>query len=127
MRRLIGLGLAGLLALGVIAAILVSVVQKINPGAPPATVRGVIGSEKLPFFQDPGVIKVFRDNGLTLQIDTAGSRQIASTVDLTKYDFAFPAGVPAAEKIKSDHRAKTLTRPSTRRWRSPPSSRSRSC
>jgi hypothetical protein len=112
MRRLIGLGLAGLLALGVIIAILVSVVQRINPGAPPATVRGVIGSEKLPFFQDPAVIKVFRDNGLALQIDTAGSRQIASTVDLSKYDFAFPAGVPAAERIKADHKnAKTLISP----------------
>lgn len=79
--------------------------------APPATVRGVIGSEKLPFFQDPGVIKVFRDNGITLQIDTAGSRQIASSVDLSKYDFAFPAGVPAAEKIKADHKAKTVHSP----------------
>ena len=111
MRRWIGLGLAGLLAVGVIIAILVSVAQKFNPAAPATTVRGVIGSEKLPFFQDPGVIKVFRDNGLTLQIDTAGSRQIASTVDLSKYDFAFPAGVPAAEKIKADHKAKTTYSP----------------
>jgi hypothetical protein len=111
MRRWIGLGLAGLLAIGVVVAILVSVAQKFNPGAPPATVRGVIGSEKLPFFQDPGVVKVFRDNGLLLQIDTAGSRQIASTVDLSKYDFAFPAGVPAAEKIRVDRKAKTLYSP----------------
>jgi hypothetical protein len=111
MRRWIGLGLAGLLAVGVIIAILVSVAQKFNPGAPATTVRGVIGSEKLPFFQDPGVIKVFRDNGMTLQVDTAGSRQIASTVDLSKYDFAFPAGVPAAEKIKADHKAKTVYSP----------------
>jgi hypothetical protein len=111
MRRLIGLGLAGLLAVGVIVAILVSVVQRINPGAPATTVRGVIGSEKLPFFQDPGVMKVFRDNGMVLQIDTAGSRQIASTVDLSKYDFAFPAGVPAAEKIRADRKAKTVYSP----------------
>jgi len=111
MRRWIGLGLAGLLAIGVIIAILVSVAQKFNPAPPATTVRGVIGSEKLPFFQDPGVVKVFRDNGLTLQIDTAGSRQIASTVDLSKYDFAFPAGVPEAEKIKADHKAKTVYSP----------------
>jgi hypothetical protein len=111
MRRWIGLGLAGLLAIGVVVAILVSVAQRFNPGAPATTVRGVIGSEKLPFFQDQDVIKVFRDNGLTLQVDTAGSRQIASTVDLSKYDFAFPAGVPAAEKIKADHKAKTVYSP----------------
>ena len=111
MRRLIGLGLAGLLALGVIMAILVSVVQTFNPASPAATVRGVIGSEKLPFFQDAGVIKVLRDNGLTVQVDTAGWRQIASTVDLSKYDFAFPAGEPAALKIKADKKVKTTYSP----------------
>ncbi|GAC1613674.1 MAG: hypothetical protein NVS9B1_22470 [Candidatus Dormibacteraceae bacterium] len=111
MRRWIGLGLAGLLAVGVVAAILVSVAQRIHPAPPASTVRGVIGSEKLPFFQDPEVIRVFRDNGLELQIDTAGSRQIASTVDLSRYDFAFPAGVPAAEKIKADHKAKNVYSP----------------
>jgi hypothetical protein len=111
MRRWVGLGLAGLLALGVVIAIVVSAVQRLNPAAPATVVRGVIGSEKLPFFQDAGVIKVFHDNGLTLQIDTAGSRQIASSVDLSKYDFAFPAGVPAAEKIKADHKAKAVYSP----------------
>jgi hypothetical protein len=111
MRRWIGLGLAGLLAVGVVIAILVSVVQRFNPAAPATTVRGVIGSEKLPFFQDPVVIKVFRENGMTLQIDSAGSRQIASTVDLSKYDFAFPAGVPAALKIKADRKVKTIYSP----------------
>ena len=40
-------------------------------------------------------------------MDTAGSRQIATTVDLSKYDFAFPAGEPAAQKIQNDHKAKT--------------------
>jgi hypothetical protein len=38
-------------------------------------------------------------------VDTAGSRQIATTVDLSKYDFAFPAGQPAAVKIQQDHHA----------------------
>jgi hypothetical protein len=71
----------------------------------------VIGSEKLAFFQDPAVQQAFRDNGYDVQVDTAGSRQIATTVDLSKYDFAFPAGVPAADKIKLEHRAKTLYSP----------------
>jgi hypothetical protein len=65
-------------------------------------VRGVIGSEKKPFFDDPRVQRVFRANGLDVQVDTAGSRQIASTVDLSQYGFAFPAGVPAAAKIVAD-------------------------
>jgi hypothetical protein len=111
MTRWIGLGLAAVLAVAVGAAIVISVVPKIHPAAPLTVVRGVIGSEKLPYFQDPAVIQTFRDNGFDVQVDTAGSRQIATTVDLSKYDFAFPAGVPAATKIKSDHKAKTLYSP----------------
>jgi hypothetical protein len=111
MRRWIGIGLAAVLAIAVVVAISVSVAQRIHPAAPLTVVRGVIGSEKLPYFRDPGVIQVFRDNGLDVQVDTAGSRQIATTVDLSKYDFAFPAGVPAALKIQADHKAKTIYSP----------------
>jgi hypothetical protein len=111
MRRWIGLGLAAVLAVAVGAAILVSLAQRIHPAAPLTVVRGVIGSEKLPYFQDAAVIQVFRDNGFDVQVDTAGSRQIATTVDLSKYDFAFPAGVPAAQKIRTDRKAKTSYSP----------------
>ena len=111
MRRWIGLGLAAVLALAVVGAIILSISQKIHPTPPLTVVRGVIGSEKLPYFKDPGVIQVFRDNGFDVQVDTAGSRQIATSVDLSKYDFAFPAGVPAALKIQADHKAKTTYAP----------------
>jgi hypothetical protein len=74
-------------------------------------VRGVIGSEKQPFFNDPEVNKVFRSNGLDVKVDTAGSRQIATSFDLKNYDFAFPAGVPAAEKIKRDRKINTSYQP----------------
>ena len=111
MRRWIGLGLAAALAVAVGAAILVSVAQRIHPPTPLTVVRGVIGSEKLPFFHDPAVIQAFKDNGYDVQVDTAGSRQIATTVDLSKYDFAFPAGVPAAEKIRLDRKARTTYSP----------------
>src|SRR4029077_18119241 len=67
--------------------------------------------EKLPYFQDSGVIQVFRDNGYDVQVDTAGSRQIATSIELSKYDFAFPAGVPAGQKIKSDRKAKAVYQP----------------
>src|SRR3982074_3468421 len=111
MRRWIGLGLAAVLALAVVGAIILSISQKIHPTPPLTVVRGVIGSVKLPYFKDPGVIQVFRDNGFDVQVDTAGSRQIATSVDLSKYDFAFPAGVPAALKIQADHKAKTTYAP----------------
>jgi len=72
-------------------------------------VRGVIGSEKKPFFDDPRVQEAFRKAGFDVQVDTAGSRQIAETVDLSAYDdFAFPAGTPQAQKIKADNKATTV-------------------
>ena len=47
---------------------------------------------------------------MTLKVDTAGSRQIAS-LDLTHYDFAFPAGVSAAEKIRLARKVNTSYSP----------------
>jgi hypothetical protein len=108
--------LAALLAVGVGVAIFVSAAG--GDGAPDPTtsvpsgsgpsgrltvVRGAIGSEKKPFFDDPLVQRAFRAHGLDVQVDTAGSRQIATTTDLAKYAFAFPAGVPSATKIIKDH------------------------
>lgn len=62
-------------------------------------VRAVIGSEKKEFFEDPEVIEAFADHGFEVNVDTAGSRRIATDVDLSPYDFAFPSSAPAAQKI----------------------------
>jgi hypothetical protein len=107
MSRILGIGLAVVLGIGVIAAIGISYAQSHN-SAPThlVTVRGVIGSEKLPFFQDSGVVAEFHARGYDVQVDTAGSRQIATSVDLSRYDFAFPAGEPAGIKIQQDHHAR---------------------
>lgn len=109
MKRSLGLALAVVLAVGVITAIVISVRGKVDGSANQklTVVHGVIGSEKQPFFNDPDVIKVFKDHGIDVKVDTAGSRQIATTIDLTNYDFAFPAGVPAADKIKKDRKITT--------------------
>jgi len=97
--------LAAVLTVGVIIAIVASVGGGKSPSASPTprhltVVKGVIGSEKLPFFVDPAVVREFARRGYSVQVDTAGSRQIATSIDLDPYDFAFPAGAPAAEKIK---------------------------
>lgn len=64
------------------------------------TVTGLIGSEKKPFFNDPEVQRILRDNyKLEVNFQTAGSREIATKVT-PEMDFAFPSGEPAAEKIK---------------------------
>ncbi|MEU7900228.1 hypothetical protein AB0B45_46275 [Nonomuraea sp. NPDC049152] len=67
---------------------------------PLATVRGVIGSEKKAFFEDPKVIEAFADEGMRVEVDPAGSRQIATSIDLKRYDFAFPSSAPAADRIQ---------------------------
>jgi hypothetical protein len=106
MRRGLTLGLAAVLLALVVVVVVVS--NRGSSGASTVVVRGVIGSEKKPFFDDPRVKAAFRKAGYDVQVDTAGSRQIATTVDLSKYDFAFPAGTPQAQKIKVDHKAKTV-------------------
>jgi hypothetical protein len=111
MRRALGLALAVILGVGVLAAIVISVRGRLDTPAQQLTVvRGVIGSEKQPFFSDPDVIKAFHNHGLDVRVDTAGSRQIAS-LDLSHYDFAFPAGVPAAEKIRLARKVNTSYSP----------------
>ena len=109
MRRTVGIVLAALLAVGVIVAIVVSAGGgDDDPGSQDVVaVRGVIGSEKAPFFADRRVQAEFRKHGLKVEVDTAGSRSIATTVDLSKYDFAFPSGVPAAAQLKTKSGAST--------------------
>ncbi len=68
------------------------------------TARGLIGSEKEDFFRDPEVQAALQKLGVRVQFEKAGSRQIATGYDLGTYDFAFPAGVAAAEKIKRDRK-----------------------
>jgi hypothetical protein len=102
-RRLLSIGLAVLLLAGVGIGIFVAA----GGGKKHlVTVSGLSGSEKIPFFQDARVLKRLRDLGFDAQVQQAASREIATKFDLTKYDFAFPAGVPAAQEIKN--RFKTL-------------------
>jgi hypothetical protein len=97
-----------LLAIVLLGVVVWIVVPGLRPGggAPPlTTVTGVIGSEKSAFFADRRVQDVFRANGLDVRVDPAGSRQIATTVDLGAYDFAFPSSGPAADKLLARHPA----------------------
>ncbi|MEV1177422.1 three-helix bundle dimerization domain-containing protein [Nonomuraea sp. NPDC049784] len=97
----------GFLALGVVAVAVVAAVVVVNtgqeetPSPPPlTTVRGVIGSEKKAFFEDPRVQKALADKGVKVEVDPAGSRQIATSIDLGRYDFAFPSSAPAGDRIQ---------------------------
>ncbi|WP_203236524.1 hypothetical protein [Nocardia panacis] len=70
------------------------------PAATLTTVRGVVGSEKMPFFADPNVVDALARKGLRVEVTAAGSREIATSVDLANYDFAFPSSEQAAERIQ---------------------------
>ena len=48
------------------------------------------------------MVEALRRGGIEAVVEKAGSRQIAASYDLTEYDFAFPAGVPAAEKMRRE-------------------------
>ncbi|MBV2120336.1 MAG: hypothetical protein KUF74_02665 [Candidatus Thiodiazotropha sp. (ex Ctena orbiculata)] len=105
MRKIAGPLLTGLLVVGVAAAIYVSADKQLSQ-LNKVTVRGLIGSEKLAFFQDPRVIEAFANKGLEVEVKKSGSREIATRHDLNNWDFAFPAGVPAAEKISRENQAR---------------------
>ncbi len=94
-----------LLAVVLLAGVAVALFRGHHHGV--TTVRGVIGSEKEAFFADPAVQKALSHNGLKVEVDPAGSRQIATSIDLGKYDFAFPSSAPAADRIKQVRHAGT--------------------
>ncbi|MEO5366229.1 MAG: hypothetical protein H7831_07700 [Magnetococcus sp. WYHC-3] len=102
-RKIMAPLLTLLLAVGVGAAIYLSATEQLHQRAL-VEVRGVSGSEKLPFFQDPETIKLLEaaPHRLVTRVEKAGSREIATRYDLAPYDFAFPAGSPAAEKIRRE-------------------------
>jgi hypothetical protein len=109
-RRSLSLLLAALLLVGIGAAVALGRRGSDQPSASPSgaattTVHGVIGSEKAPFFRDPDVRAAFARHGVTVVVDTAGSREMVTSTDLSKYDFAFPAGAPQGQEIKQKRKA----------------------
>jgi hypothetical protein len=102
MRRLLGPILSLLLIGGVGIGIWFSASSAFQ-ARQVVTIRGLIGSEKEEFFRDERVIAALRRNQLEVNIEKAGSREISAKLSEGEYDFGFPAGVPAAEKIRFEH------------------------
>lgn len=71
-------------------------------------VNCLIGSEKADFFNDPRVVKILADNGVPVQLQKEGSREMVSHTDLKNYDCAFPAGEPMAMALKSKQKVKDV-------------------
>ncbi|MFZ6766420.1 hypothetical protein ACO0LM_04990 [Undibacterium sp. Di26W] len=70
-------------------------------------VKGMVGSEKESYFSDPRVIEILASKGLRVKVEKVGSREIISR-DFSTYDFAFPAGAPAALALQNKARAKQV-------------------
>jgi hypothetical protein len=75
------------------------------------SLRGLIGSEKEAFFADPRVQQALAAKGITVTVEKAGSRAIASRFDASKYDFGFPSGAPAAQQLKVAAKAANVFNP----------------
>ncbi|MFC9660144.1 three-helix bundle dimerization domain-containing protein [Nocardia sp. NPDC127606] len=106
---------AAVVVAGVVAGVVLLPGGADAPAAAPVAgatvVRGVVGSEKMSFFADERVAKVLADNGIRVEVQPAGSRQIATTVDLGAFDFAFPSSIPAAERIQRQRNITTKYTP----------------
>ncbi len=94
--------LAPLLTLALLIGVGLAIYQSAKEQMGTETVRGLIGSEKEAFFRDTRVVEAFKRHGLDVRFQKAGSREIATLPSLREFDFAFPAGVPAAEKIRRE-------------------------
>jgi hypothetical protein len=99
MRKILGAALAIAVVIAVAALFALDRRPSSAESTPTSVVSGVIGSEKEDFFADPDVVAALAAHDVTVDVDTAGSRQIATETDLSGYDFAFPSSAPAAERI----------------------------
>ncbi len=116
MKKFLGPALALLLLVGVVFGIVFSARDKqasadagqgaasvaaaqAAAGGGKTVVRILTGSEKLDFLRDPDLAKALAAEGLVLDVQKAGSREIATHPDLKTFDAAYPAGVAAAQKI----------------------------
>ena len=104
MRKAIGPLLAIILLAGVALAIRFSMREKkaSESAAARITVRVLSGSEKIPFLSDAELARVLASEGISITLQKAGSREIATRPDLKSFDVAYPAGEPAAVKISQN-------------------------
>jgi hypothetical protein len=94
----IGPVLAVLLLVGVAFAIRSSMRERAQAGDR-IVVRILSGSEKEKFLGDAELAKVLDSEGISIEVQKAGSREIATRPDLKTFDVAYPAGAHAAVKI----------------------------
>lgn len=105
LRKAVGPTLAVLLLIGVAFAIRYSMRDRseaqiaADRARSSITVKILTGSEKEKFLSDAELARVLAAEGITITVQKAGSREIATRSDLKSFDVAYPAGAHAAVKI----------------------------
>ncbi|RAM64656.1 hypothetical protein RB25_03330 [Herbaspirillum rubrisubalbicans] len=86
--------------------------KELNASAPSIKfhLKGLIGAEKLAFFNDPAVIAALAQHGFAVHAHEIGPRDAASH-DLHGYDFAFPFGATSAEVLQARSRTQGSYQP----------------
>ena len=93
-----------ILAVGILAVILIQLLG-LGRGAVPrggTLVTGVVGSEKVSFFEDPRVQDIFAEHGLRVEVSSSGSWRMAERPGIADEDFAFPASEVAAQHLRAE-------------------------
>lgn len=93
-----------ILAVGILAVVLIQLLGLGRGSAPRggSLVTGVVGSEKVAFFEDPRVREVFAEHGLDVEVRSSGSWRMAELEGIGENDFAFPASEVAAQHLRSE-------------------------
>jgi hypothetical protein len=110
LRRLIGPAIAALLLGAIGGGIWYShsdlraehdaAAERQSQAAQEIRVHGLIGSEKEALFADPQVQAVLARHHITVNVEKAGSRDIAHRFEPQRFDFGFPSGAPAAAELR---------------------------
>jgi hypothetical protein len=108
-KRIVGPLVAVILIVGIGVGVYISHGRKTSTDALSSmvTVKGMIGSEKEPFFMEPKTIEILKNNKFQVSIEKVGSREITKR-DLKGYDFVFPSGMPAAIALQEKIKAKQI-------------------
>ncbi len=121
MNRMVGVGLSSLLVLG-LAVFGTSQALDLRPGRaalPPegaqvpnvVNINALVGAEKRNYFSDPRVEQRLAELGFAVDVETAASRDMATSRDLKPYDLVFPSSAPVAEKIVRATKPQGVTSP----------------
>ncbi|MEL6267999.1 MAG: hypothetical protein AAFR52_20585, partial [Pseudomonadota bacterium] len=104
MRRILGLAILAVVALGALAATQLDLasLQRAASGREPATVSIYFGGEKSALLANPAIRSIIEGRyGVTLEATKAGSVEMATTLDHAGRDCLWPSNMVAVELARA--------------------------